>query len=109
MKHFLLLLLLFFSCYLSAQQAYLVKDINTREGSSASVENLTEFQGNLYFAAQTKDYGDELWVSDGTPEGTKILVDIESGSRSSSPSRLTVLNINYFLTQGLRHTEVNYG
>ncbi len=91
MRPFLLLFILFFSTYLTAQQAYLVKDINAESSFGADVENLIEFKGRLYFTADDNVHGDELWVSDGTPEGTHLFVDIESGRNSSSPRYLTVL------------------
>ncbi|MDY8137519.1 ELWxxDGT repeat protein [Aquimarina sp. 2201CG5-10] len=95
----LIFTLLFFilSIQISAQQAYLVKDINTHSNSGADVDNLVEFQGRLFFSAEDDPHGDELWVSDGTPEGTHLFVDIESGAPGSSPTELTVFeNKLYF-------------
>ena len=39
--------------------------------------------GTLYFRANSPGYGQELWKSDGTPEGTVLLRDLAAGSRSS--------------------------
>ncbi|MEZ5988818.1 MAG: hypothetical protein R3F30_06790 [Planctomycetota bacterium] len=45
--------------------------------------------GNLLlFAAQDVPAGRELWVSDGTAAGTKLLVDIRAGTTGSSPNYL---------------------
>lgn len=41
-----------------------------------------------YFAATDEEHGEELWVTDGTPEGTKMVADIVPGSGSSGPSWL---------------------
>ncbi|MDH7447415.1 ELWxxDGT repeat protein [Aquimarina sp. 2201CG14-23] len=84
--------LLFFTLciQINAQQAYLVKDINTGSSFGANVDNLVEFQGYLFFSAEDDPHGDELWVSDGTPEGTHLFVDIESGAPGSSPTELTI-------------------
>jgi len=51
---------------------------------------LTAFAGHLFFAAADADHGVELWTSDGTPGGTKMLRDITPGPDSSIPSGFTV-------------------
>lgn len=43
----------------------------------------------LLFAVGTTALGNELWISDATPEGTGLLADIFPGPFSSSPSQLT--------------------
>lgn len=45
-----------------------------------------------YFAATDDDHGTELWVTDGTKEGTRMVADILPGSGSSSPAWLCRLN-----------------
>ena len=47
--------------------------------------------GRLYFAASRTDSGSELWVTDGTPAGTRLLRDIAPGVSSSWPRKLTVV------------------
>jgi len=39
----------------------------------------------MVFEATTADEGTELWVTDGTTDGTKLLSDIQAGSGSSTP------------------------
>lgn len=34
------------------------------------------FNGRLYFEARTDEFGEEIWSTDGTPAGTRILADI---------------------------------
>jgi ELWxxDGT repeat protein len=41
--------------------------------------------GKLFFTAKTTANGDELWVSDGTAAGTKMVKDINPGNGSASP------------------------
>ena len=38
--------------------------------------NFTEFNGAVYFAAADPAHEEELWVTDGTPDGTHIVLDI---------------------------------
>ena len=87
----------------------LFKDINP--GSSdyygttiindSNPQNLTEINGQIYFSAETEDTGEELWVTDGTVEGTNLVKDIFPGTQqtpintyplSSSPKGFTELN-----------------
>ncbi|MBX9608423.1 MAG: hypothetical protein K2Y51_19550, partial [Gammaproteobacteria bacterium] len=43
----------------------------------------------VYFSANDRDNGQELWVSDGTSGGTRLLKDIAPGGGWSSPSSFT--------------------
>lgn len=45
-----------------------------------------------FFAATDAEHGTELWVTDGTPEGTKMVKDIYPGNKSSNPTWLTQFN-----------------
>ena len=47
-------------------------------GSGMLEEGIFPFGSNLYFAGEISDYGNELWICDGSPEGTTQLVDINS-------------------------------
>jgi ELWxxDGT repeat protein len=42
-------------------------------------------EGKLYFSAMDAEHGWELWVSDGTAAGTRLLADILPGPESSDP------------------------
>jgi ELWxxDGT repeat protein len=53
------------------------------------VNNLpVEYGGLAWFSGTDNTHGYELWVSDGTPSGTRILKDIYPGPESSAPSHL---------------------
>jgi ELWxxDGT repeat protein len=56
--------------------------------------DLAVMNGALYFPAGTHTNGLEPWISDGTTEGTQILIDIVPGGQysSSSPTNFTVFN-----------------
>lgn len=82
------------------QGTYLIKDINTSNSTAGSApSNFTEFNGKIYFSASNGlENGPELWVTDGTAEGTKMLKDIATGSTGSSPERMVVFKDKlYFL------------
>ena len=101
----------------TAEGTKLVADINQGSGSSLIVgeetylgrtfiddrptfiddrPNFTEFNDKLYFRANDGTSGEELYVTDGTTEGTKLVADINSGSGSSYPSSLTVFGNELF-------------
>ena len=80
----------------TATGTVLVKDIFPGNYGSYP-ENLTEFNGNLFFTADNGINGDELWKSDGTETGTTLVKDIRTGSYiGSAPSSLTEVNGNLF-------------
>ncbi|MEO1085340.1 MAG: hypothetical protein AAFY88_13965, partial [Acidobacteriota bacterium] len=65
----------------SRAEPYLVADIDITHIGSAP----TTFVGHgdrVFFAARRADVGTEVWTSDGTAEGTRLLVDAVPGSPS---------------------------
>jgi ELWxxDGT repeat protein len=64
--------------------------------------SLVEFQDKLYFTANDGKNGGELYVSDGTVEGTQLVADIYPGTNNygspagSYPSSLTVVGDELF-------------
>ncbi|HKK09482.1 MAG TPA: hypothetical protein VJ939_01540, partial [Bacteroidales bacterium] len=61
--------------------ANLVKDIWPGSSGSSFPDELVSYQGKLIFQAHDGIYGQELWISDGTEEGTKMLknINVEEG------------------------------
>ncbi|MFY9826291.1 MAG: ELWxxDGT repeat protein [Thermoanaerobaculia bacterium] len=56
---------------------------------AADPGNLTPAGGRLFFTASDEAHGAELWVTDGTPAGTRMVRDIQPGVPSSRPGGLT--------------------
>lgn len=78
----------------------LVKDINPGSGDGLSEyrSDVTEMNGIIYFAAHNEEYGTELWRSDGTTEGTRLVKDMAPGFLHSYPHCLTVVGgVLYFV------------
>ena len=76
----------------TADGTRLVKDINPGPDSSLTLQ--TEIaalgDGRAVFSADDGIHGQELWVTDGTAEGTRLLRDIRPGG-DSAPAHLTSL------------------
>jgi len=45
----------------------------------------TSMQNKFYFSIEDSTTGDELWMSDGTPAGTQLLIDLYPGATGSQP------------------------
>ena len=80
----------------TAEGTNLVADINPGiNGSSPGIsffKSFIEFNGKLYFPAYDEENGIELWVSDGTAEGTNLFADLSPARYGSSPSVLIEFN-----------------
>lgn len=73
------------------------------EVSAASVpvkacSDVFEFNGEVYFCAEHREKGKEIFRSNGEPEGTSILRDIDPGRGDSSPSSFFKLNDFLYFT-----------
>ncbi|HEY6141303.1 MAG TPA: ELWxxDGT repeat protein [Thermoanaerobaculia bacterium] len=100
----LLLLVCSLAVSASAQTPYLVKDINTLRSSDPKSSAPPEFAalGNtIFFAASLDAAGSELWSTDGTSAGTKMVADINPGASGSNPHGFTVVNgaLLFFATE----------
>jgi ELWxxDGT repeat protein len=70
-------------------------------GSAAgatSLDELTAVDDTLFFTAVDSKTGVELWASDGSPEGTRLVRDIRPGPEHSEPRRLTSVGGRLFFT-----------
>jgi ELWxxDGT repeat protein len=78
----------------------MIKDLNPSGGSFDSgcgnppcVANVA---GTLFFAANDGVYGNELWKSDGTPEGTVLVNDLRPGVGNGNPGLFTMAKDKLF-------------
>jgi ELWxxDGT repeat protein len=63
------------------------------KGIGSAPEQLTPMSdGRLFFTAIDAEHGRELWVTDGTPTGTRLVKDIQTGPGNSVPGGLTVFD-----------------
>jgi ELWxxDGT repeat protein len=82
----------------TAEGTYLVKDINPGSASSdpgglnPRMNNVTWYNNQAFFPADDGSQGIELWQTDGTPDGTVLVKDINPGASGSSPTNLIVGN-----------------
>jgi ELWxxDGT repeat protein len=72
----------------TAAGTVMVKNIHPGTGSigaAARVMHLVNINGTLYFSANDGIHGEELWTSDGTTEGTKMVANLTGDSGGSNP------------------------
>jgi ELWxxDGT repeat protein len=78
----------------AAQGPYLVRDL--RADGPSNPASLTAVSNRLFFTADDGVTGRELYVSDGTSPGTKLVKDVRPGRRGSAPRELTPLGTRLF-------------
>lgn len=85
---------------LTAQEVFLVADIDSSPPPAATLTNignqLVEFQGALYFMGCDSAAGCELWKTDGTLGGSVRVANINPGSSGSSPNSFTVMGATLY-------------
>ncbi|MBC3847023.1 T9SS type A sorting domain-containing protein [Winogradskyella echinorum] len=77
MKKITLLINLLFTINLCAQIQ--ISNFTFNNVSSSGPSSLQEFNGEIFFSANTDNYGRELWSSDGTSNNTNLIIDIAPG------------------------------
>lgn len=74
--------------------ADLFTGINAAEGGE--VRGAIGFDGRSFFVSRSREAGEELWVSDGTPQGTRLFADLCPGRCSSSPAGFSIAGSRLF-------------
>ncbi|AIY63899.1 Ig-like domain-containing protein [Pseudoalteromonas piratica] len=77
--------------------AVLIADLNADAGFSSDPKNFVEYLGKLYFSAESRPFGQELWQYDGIT--ATMVADLNTdGYQSGDPKYLTVVqNKLYFV------------
>ncbi len=83
--------------YTVSSDPYLFKDIVPGTGWSQP-SNFVKYKDYMYFSANDSAHGYELWRSDGTITGTVMFMDILTGSQSSVPRGLSVMDDALFFS-----------
>src|SRR5215813_14127965 len=84
-----LLLLLSLIAVRSLLAAELLRDINTGGTSSFLSLQAIDLPSITLFVYDDAVHGAELWGTDGTPEGTHLVLDVNPGAASSGITHLT--------------------
>jgi len=70
-----------------------------------TISSLADLDGKIVFAADDGMRGSELWITNGTAEGTTLLSDIQPGSMGSAPANFIAFNGKLYFTA----TTLQYG
>ena len=95
-KPILAFVLCIFYTSLQAQFTFKRFELNTVDNSNPAAFEV--INGRLYFQADDYTHGTELWVSDGTDTGTKMLADIVPGMADANPASFTKLGAQIIFT-----------
>ncbi|MDA8610560.1 putative Ig domain-containing protein [Euryarchaeota archaeon] len=84
----------------TANGTVLVKDLwnGTLDQTWNGAQQMTVIGNTLYFTSSIATYGNELWKSDGTTNGTMLVKDIGNGSVGSNPGYLAPVDNTLFFT-----------
>lgn len=75
----------------------LLNDVAPNSGNSSASGYIR--MGNLtFFVANDNSHGLELWKTDGTANGTQMVMDIAPGAPSAAPEQMTVFNNKLYFT-----------
>ena len=67
--------------------AFLVKDIGTSAANTFFIsDNFRDVDGTVWLSPQRSTIGTELWTTDGTLAGTRLVKDLRPGVQSSAPT-----------------------
>lgn len=73
--------------------AYILKEIDSISTGSFP-QRFTPTDDKLFFLAKTYNEGQELWITDGTSRGTKMVVEIEPGPGGAFQSSSSIYSVD---------------
>src|SRR5215203_3791269 len=84
-----------------------IKKMEKTETGSSAPDSVLRTKKWIYFQATTVKYGEELWKSDGTKSGTKLVKDIVPGPGDSGPEDIvsTAPRTTFFRAWDKHHGE----
>src|SRR5215216_4233566 len=84
-----------------------IKEMEKTETGSSAPDSVLRTKKWIYFQASTVKYGEELWKSDGTTSGTKVVKDIVPGPGDSGPEDIvsTAPRTTFFRAWDKNHGE----
>ena len=85
-------------CNFSFAQVSAEMVINLNPSSFAGPHSLFAFNDSLWFVDHDGIHGNELWISDGTQEGSRLFADLIEGGGGSNPENLFLFNNELFFT-----------
>ena len=80
----------------TSAEPQLSNDINVKSDEGFPGQVVGVLDGVTYLALEDVEHGEELWRTDGTPEGTQLVKDIWPGSHGGVPSAGVVFNNELF-------------
>lgn len=86
-----------YSYTLGNSYANKVKTINL-SNLGDDVDNLIVFKDKIFFSAEDTDFGNELWMSNGSSSGTVQVKEIRPGTADASPRNFTIFDTVMFFT-----------
>lgn len=91
-------------------QQYEINIVKTFSGEYGSnFQSFIEANGKLYFSTPEPNYGQELWVSDGTTSGTDIVSDIIPGNNGTGAYAITSFDGKIFFSGDSPQHNNTYG
>ncbi|MFN9111389.1 MAG: ELWxxDGT repeat protein, partial [Bacteroidota bacterium] len=69
-------------------QCNIIQDIHKTPGMGSNPVILHKHNNKVYFRATDSAHGRELWVTDGSKQGTKLVADMAPGTQSGRPDHI---------------------